>query len=405
MTKKLLVFTFAFLSFITVNGEEYVPYKIKGEFIGGYVIPHDENVEVLVKGPSLGAELAVEFATDGSKPWQAYYNNPDVGVALQLLSFGNPEVLGDMVSVYPYINLPLTKATNFSLNIKLGGGLAFCTNPLDKDAALANSRPIKGTNGKNKDYNFAIGSLVNGILAGGANMEFSLNKNISLTGDLMFNHFSNGSTVQPNTGLNIFNGYVGLKYLPEYKKRTQNIAETAPIKKKFSGEVIFSGGIKDRYYRDTKKFPIGSLNLEGYYQTCHQHRIGIGLDGFYDGIYTNDSALSSSYQRTDIDSDELKNKIRVGVNIANELIIGNFIAGIQFGLYLYDPIKDLEPYETSKRREKGLIYAYNIQEEDGWLYTKLTTKYKITPNLLANFDLKMHLQKAEFVEFGLGYAF
>ena len=69
--------------------------------------------------------MAVEFATDGSKPWQAYYNNPDVGVALQLLSFGNPEVLGDMVSVYPYINLPLTKATNFSLNIKLGGGLAF----------------------------------------------------------------------------------------------------------------------------------------------------------------------------------------------------------------------------------------------------------------------------------------
>ena len=177
MTKKLLVFIFAFLSFITVNGEEYVPYKIKGEFIGGYVIPHDENVEVLVKGPSIGAELAVEFATDGSKPWQAYYNNPDVGVALQLLSFGNPEVLGDMVSVYPYINLPLTKATNFSLNIKLGGGLAFCTNPLDRDAALADPRRIKGTNGKNKDYNFAIGSLVNGILAGGANMEFSLNKN------------------------------------------------------------------------------------------------------------------------------------------------------------------------------------------------------------------------------------
>ena len=121
MTKKLLVFTFAFLSFITVNGEEYVPYKIKGEFIGGYVIPHDENVEVLVKGPSIGAELALEFATDGSKPWQAYYNNPDVGVALQLLSFGNPEVLGDMVSVYPYINLPLTKATNFSLNINISG--------------------------------------------------------------------------------------------------------------------------------------------------------------------------------------------------------------------------------------------------------------------------------------------
>ena len=54
MTKKTTCFIFAFLSFITVNGE-IRPIQNKGEFIGGYVIPHDENVETLVKGPSLGA--------------------------------------------------------------------------------------------------------------------------------------------------------------------------------------------------------------------------------------------------------------------------------------------------------------------------------------------------------------
>lgn len=403
----LLVYTFC----SCIMAENFTPYKIKLQGIGGYIHPHDENVEVLVHGPALGSEIALELGTDGSESWHIHHNFPDIGIAAQYLTLSNPEILGEMISLYPYINFPMVVTDWFSFYLKLGGGVALATKPTDIEGAIEANRPIRGANGLNKDFNFVIGSTANVILAGGATMEVRLSRNLRFTSDLIFNHYSNGNTVQPNMGLNLANVYVGLKYIPIYDGYVaRGLARVPSTHDRFSGEVIFSGGSRQRYYKDTKNFPTASVNIGGYYHTCHQHRIGIGLDGFYNGIFSNDPALYPRYTKTNITTDELKNKLRLGINLANDVIVGRFTAGLQFGVYLYDPIKDLEPYIDPKdtdqtRKEKGLIYAYDIEKEDGWLYTRLSAKYRIIDHIIANISIKTHLHKAEFIEFGLGYAF
>lgn len=406
-----------------LSAKEYAPYKIKTQFIGGYIYPHDSDIITpLVKGPALGGEIAFELATNGTKDWHIEYNYPDLGLALQVIDFHNPEVMGEMISIYPYINLPLIKNKILNFNVKIGGGVGFCTAPTDLQAAINDTRSIKE---KAEDYNFAIGSVFNFALSAGLNLDIKVHKNISICADVMYNHYSNASLAQPNAGLNLLNGYLGLKYIPIYKESPKEL-DSIPSKpnKRWSGEIIISAGGKKLYYKDTKFFACASLNIGAYYQTCNKHRIGIGTDVFYDGAYIptcffDESSNSyvkddtyTKYGRTFTTTNEFKNKIRCGINIANDLIIGNFMVGFQVGIYLYDPIKNMEPFEEAKETtengttlSRGIFYAYDIQNADGWNYFRISAKYKITKHLLANISFKTHLQKVEFAEFGLGYSF
>jgi hypothetical protein len=119
------------------------------------------------------------------------------------------------------------------------------------------------------------------------------------------------------------------------------------------------------------------------------------------------SQTDTKFQRTYIEKNELRNKVRAGLSWRHELLIGRLTAGFHFGLYLYDPIKNLEPMKNGIKPEgnKPLIYGYDIDKEDGWLYTRAVAKYAITNHLFASIGLKTHLQKAEFIEWGLGFKF
>ncbi|MEE0989998.1 MAG: acyloxyacyl hydrolase [Paludibacteraceae bacterium] len=457
MKKYLLYILLLFCT--ALQAADFAPYKIKGQFIGGWIYPHDASIiKPLTKGPVLGGEIAFELASDGSKQWQKDFNMPDLGFALQVLDLGNPQITGQMISLYPYINIPMVNSEKIRFNAKMGMGAAFATKPCDLDAAIADPRAIKQ---KAADYNFAIGGVFNFAISAGLNIEVPVHKNVSLTADVMFNHISSASTSQPNAGLNMFNGYLGVKYLfneelervddregiirneeltknTNYnipnKQETNNQTKTQ-IKtdkenstshslKRWSGEVILSGGFKKLYYKDSKYFGTASLNLEGYYHTCRQHRIGVGLDLFYDGAYAQTVAQDASgkyywtdentyFGRTFTPNNNFENKLRLGLNIANELTIGKVGIFFHFGLYLYDPVKNMEPGgeilealnkgETPKK--KGFIYPYDINKEDGWNYFRLGMKYHFTEHFLVNLSFKTHLQKVEFFELGVGYAF
>ena len=424
--KKLLIYILL-LFCATLHAADFAPYKIKGQFIGGWIYPHDASIiKPITKGPVLGGEIAFELASDGSKQWQKDFNMPDLGFALQVLDLGNPEITGQMISLYPYINIPMVNSEKIRFNAKMGMGAAFATKPCDVEAAIADPRAIKQKAG---DYNFAIGGVFNFAIAAGLNIEVPVYKKLSLTADVMYNHFSSASTSQPNSGFNMFNGYLGLKYLMERRNEKGEITPNSSLLtpnslKRWSGEVILSGGVKELYYKDNKYFGTASLNLEGYYHTCRQHRIGVGLDLFYDGAYAQTVAQNEAgkyywteentyFGRTFTPNNNFENKLRLGLNIANELTIGKFGIFAHFGIYLYDPVKNMEPGgeilqalnkgETPKK--KGFIYPYDIDKEDGWNYFRIGVKYHFTRNFLVNLSFKTHLQKVEFFELGLGYAF
>jgi hypothetical protein len=481
MKHTLILLSILFSTVTWADTQSYIPYKIKAQFIGGYLYPHDKSmIEPLTKGPMLGGEIAFEWGTDGSKDWHQAFNRPDIGMALQVIDLGNPDVAGQMIGVYPYINIPMVKNDVVSFNAKIGGGLGFATKPCDVAGAIADPRSIKDKAG---DFNFAIGGPVNFAIAAGVNVEVKVHENVALTADLMYNHFSSASLSQPNAGLNMFNGYLGVKYLVESQKsKVQSqkskvesqcevtdesynrvidesynclIEEPSTIQrerseqtndsaiqhsrselnspnhritespfKRWSGEVILSGSAKKLYYQDTQYFGCASLNVEGYYHTCRQHRIGLGFDLFFDDAYRQTVAPNENgqyqwtneytkFKRTCTPDNALANKLRLGLNIANELTIGRVGIFAHVGIYLYDPIKNMEPGDKALNAlngkeepiKKGLFYGYDIQKEDGWNYFRIGVKYHVTPHFLVNVSFKTHLQKVEFAEFGIGYSF
>lgn len=378
-------------------------YQIKGEYIYGNILKHTVHLENLIKDPVRGGELAIEWKTMGEKPWHQYYNFPTIGVGLVGLDLGNPEMLGQLLAVYPYLNFKLIETNFFKLKLKAGAGMSFINKRYDNTPHQENS--LRGPNGEPNQANAAIGSIINVYFAGGGNMEIPLFSGLSLVAAYNWNHASNGSFFQPNSGINMLNASVGLTYFPSYKTfRKPQKREIAPLPQKFSLDIVLSGGARELYYLDNKMFPTGSLVLGVYRQLGNNIRLGLAVDGFYDGVYNG----LTQFKRTYLSTDELKNKIRVGISLQPELVFGKLSAGMHFGLYLYNPLKNLEPCDAggnliNPAQNKPLIYPYDIEKEDGWLYTRASIKYAFSKHYFFSLGLKTHLQKAEFIEWGIGY--
>ena len=50
-----------------------------------------------------------------------------------------------------------------------------------------------------------------------------------------------------------------------------------------------------------------------------------------------------------------------------------------------------------------MFYTYDIDKEDGWNYFRLGIRARVWDNLYLQAAVKTHLQKAEMLEFGIGY--
>ena len=377
-------------------------YAVKTDFIYGNILKHTKHLDNLVENPVAGAELAVEWQTMGEKPWHQYFGFPTIGVGLVGLDLGNPEMLGQLLAVYPYLNIKLLDLKFLKINIQGGAGASFLNKRYSNTPHLANT--LNGINNEPNQANAAIGSILNVYFAGGGNVEVPLGSGFTAIAGYTWNHASNGSFYQPNSGINMLNASVGLKYCPVYKSNYQPVRKEIPsMPQNFAVEVIASGGARELYYKDDKMYPTGSLVLAAYRQVGNNIRLGLGVDGFYDGVYDG----TTKFRRTYLTTDELKNKIRVGVSFQPELVFGKLTAGIHLGMYLYNPLKNLEPYADAQNNllNKPLIYTYNIEDEDGWFYSRASLKYTFTNHIFASLGLKTHLQKAEFIEWGLGYRF
>lgn len=391
--KKMLACCLILFLVLNVSAQTLKNYSLKADYMFGAIMKHTDHLQKLVQGPVMGGELAIEWQTMGERSWHQYFAFPAIGLGVVGLDLGNPEMLGQMAAVYPYLNFRLYDGRNLRVNMKGGAGISFLNKRFDNTATNPN---VLNTG------NAAIGSIANVYFAGGGSLEYKLGDGFSAVAGFQWNHASNGSFYQPNSGINMLNTSLGVVYKPELSRNlVPQPREISSLDKKWGAEIVLAGGARELYYRDNKMFPTGSVALNLNYQTGNHLRLALGVDGFYDGVYNG----NTHFKRTYLLTDELKNKFRVGVSLQPELVFGRIQAGMHFGLYLYNPLKNLEPYNDAKNGllSKPLIYKYNIEKEDGWFYTRASLKYAITKHWFLSLGLKTHLQKAEFIEWGTGF--
>ena len=376
---------------------------------GGAVMP-DGKVDKVVDAPNewhapvWGVNVGVDFAPD----WQALkdWNNATIGVGLSYWNMGH-ELLGHAIAPYAYMNIPLVKLPRFELGLRPGIGAAFMTK------TYRNTVPEGQLFVSVTDANQCVGSVTNLYFPEVLYMNFPLAKgwSISLAGG--WYHISNGSTVQPNSGYNIFGAELGVKkVVDEVERRVGYEArDKEEDAKKWSVAVAGTMGGRQVYYRDQQTFMVGSMHASAYWHAHKIFRLGGGVDVFYDGAYIQ---RETHFGKTNLDLAQSGDCWRVGVSVQPEFVVGNFTAGLHVGAYMYDPVKALEPQWRedglpTERLDKPVFYAYDLLNAgsagypDGWLYTEVVLRYHLPWHMFVQAMMKSHLTKVEFISLGLGF--
>lgn len=376
---------------------------------GGAVMP-DGKVDKVVDAPNewhapvWGVNVGVDFAPD----WQALkdWNNATLGVGLSYWNMGH-ELLGHAIAPYAYMNIPLVKLPRFELGLRPGIGAAFMTK------TYRNTVPEGQLFVSVTDANQCVGSVTNLYFPEVLYMNFPLAKgwSISLAGG--WYHISNGSTVQPNSGYNIFGAELGVKkVVDEVERRVGYEArDKEEDAKKWSVAVAGTMGGRQVYYRDQQTFMVGSMHASAYWHAHKIFRLGGGVDVFYDGAYIQ---RETHFGKTNLDLAQPGDCWRVGVSVQPEFVVGNFTAGLHVGAYMYDPVKALEPQWRedglpTERLDKPVFYAYDLLNAgsagypDGWLYTEVVLRYHLPWHMFVQAMMKSHLTKVEFISLGLGF--
>ena len=393
----------------------------------------DGKVDQWIQRPTLGGSFAVEFLPTGRWNCLQQWNNASIGVGVSYLNLGNDKMLGSGVAAYGYINQPFYNGRHFRIGARPTVGLSM-VNKTYRNTLPEDVEPY--TKARDNDgkliANWSIGSLLNAYLAVELYMDFPIKDGWEITLNGGWHHISNGSVMHPNSGYNMFGGELGVRYQPRYADYNAPEPDVPRrlydgVEKPWAVDISVTGGAKQNYYADNQHgqrfFGAATVQAAAYWVPVSIFRIGAGVDAFYDGYYAavnNEFAALNPegtpvtyFGKTYLKESKIENCFRVGVSIQPEFIIGNLTAGIHVGFYVFDPVKNLEPYKEAQEADKkgeslhrGLFYAYDFTKasnyQDGWCYMQFVLKYHVLDHLFVQLGLKTHGVRAEFIDAGLG---
>ena len=397
----------------------------------------DGKVDQFVQRPVLGGSFAVEFLPTGRWKCLQQWNNASIGVGVSYLNLGNDAYLGSAIAAYGYMNQPFYNGEHFRIGLRPAVGLAAVTKTYRN--TLPDEYPPYSIAQKDGKLlaNWSIGSILNAYLALDLYMDFPIKDGWEITLSGGWHHISNGSVMHPNAGYNIFGGEIGVRYHPVDPEplHPKSLRTQVPrrlydgVMKRWAVEISGTGGFKQNYYKDNingqRFYGVATLKAAAYWVPVSIFRVGGGIDAFYDGYYSavndefaalNPGAPVTYFGKTYLKTSDVKNCFRVGISIQPEFIIGHLTAGIHVGFYVFDPVKNLEPYAEAKAADdagealhRGIFYPYNFAEasnyQDGWCYMQFVLKYHVLDHLFVQLGLKTHGVRAEFIDAGIGVAF
>ena len=404
-------------------------YRLSGTAL--FMLPDDKVSPWLRPTPVVpGAAFSVEFLPTGRWHSLQQWNNASIGVGVRYLNLGNEAILGSAIAAYGYMNMPFYNGTHFRIGARPTVGLAAATK------TYANTYTGEHLYADHTGANWSIGSVLNAYLALEMYMDFPIKDGWEITLNGGWHHISNGSIMHPNAGYNMLGGELGLRYHPGDKQYTKPDPDVPRklydgVDKHWAVEISATGGVKQNYYRDNypnmQFFGAATVKAAAYWVPVSIFRIGAGIDAFYDGYYRSVSnnipgakeafpdAPVTHFGKTYLKESNLANCFRAGISIQPEFIIGHLTAGIHVGFYVYDPIKNLEPFKEAKAADeagqplnRGIFYTYDLTKasnyQDGWCYMQFVLKYHVLDHLFVQLGLKTHGARAEFIDAGLGVA-
>lgn len=353
--KAIVLLCLGMVNCVLVKGQTMTFPNAAGlQFQRGFIFQHKVDMDQLVTGHISGWELFYQRQHTGEKPWEYFYNFPQTGVAVQYLDFNN-NILGKAFAVNPYISFPLKRTQHFEWHFRLASGLGVFTKVFDLQ-----------TNRKNS----IIGSRITGSVQFMMQAKWKFSSWAELTGGLSFGHFSNGAWKVPNAGINYPGLNIGLT-IHAGQPLAMKLQSFAVVPKGWSFLVWTGWFGKETDPVLSGKYLAGTLSLNVLKRHSGKGSFGAAIDLMADGTLK---------KRRDDDMPETP--MRIGVAGLYEFHFGKLSLPVQLGAYVYDPFR----------------FDFPVYQRIGW-------RYKIHPSWLLNMTLKAHLNKADYLELGVGYVF
>lgn len=321
-------------------------------------IPHDDTLVPLKKGLFQNIEVDAIVNSNGNKKWHRNYKFPQLGISLNYYDFGNNNVLGKGIGLYPFMVLKLANKNNFNLNFRYGAGLAYI------------SEIYKPTN---YPTNIAISTPINILIDFRVNVSYNINRYFILESSLIANHISNGAIKKPNYGLNSVGIGVGLTYNFRESKQINSSQTDFLIKKAY---YIFSatGAVKE----------VGDAGGPKYYplsfQTSYIKPLNsiVELGGNVDIIY--DKSVRYHLQKKEMDYNSPIDDFSIGASAKLKLPLDKLSIFGDLGIYLYQPNPRFHLF-----------------------YQQVGITYSIFKNIEILMALKTHFTIADHLNFGVSF--
>lgn len=338
-------------------------YSLGGEVFEGFILRHHETLGHLIKGRPTGFGLSLRQQTNGTKAWESNFGYPEISYNLSYYDLKNEAQLGKVVAVSAGMGFHILGKPPFKksdLQIHIGLGLAYSTNPYDHDTNNLNN-VISSTFTYNANlklaYYHAIGN------------RFKIGAGLKLT------HFSNGSFKIPNNGINIITTNLMVAYRvtgdePSYKKEEL----TTKIDKKIKYGAVFRLGFAESPPIGSGAKPVYGVSLLAQKRVSLKSMLEVGLEGFAN------KSIESEIKHSFIEEIVGTDYRRLGVMVGHQLIINRLTVITQLGYYVY------KPYYPESR-----------------IYKRVGLGYYFTDNLFVSWTLKTHFAVAEVIEYSIGF--
>lgn len=371
------------------SGNDRFSFKAQ-TYMGRYMGPSG-NIQELDPNAPTGLNFGVEYPSSRQQPWQQYLNDPTVGLGVSYLNLGNDE-MGEGIAMYPYILLNMLRTDYFAFKLKLAAGLTAVNGHYK--ATINQEIP-----------NRTFGTLINSYLSAGLNLDIPVSRNLSINGEFGFQHISNGRTVEPNKGINVIYGGIGLitTFNPE-EDDVRKPKQFPDLPYKWSLNITGAAGMQNADMTDNKKFFISTFHVGGVYSVSNCYGVGLGLDVFYNdaiGNETNRGLFCTEHEYTSAE------KTRVGLSLNNEVKFGDLVALVDWGVYLVNPSRHYYNHTHEKYGHDSrlpLFYETNGPgSQECFHYIRFGVKYRIWDNWHLQALAKTHRHICEYIEFGLNY--
>ncbi|NER09387.1 Lipid A 3-O-deacylase (PagL) [Muriicola jejuensis] len=346
---------------ISQEGETPELWTLDATPFYGSILLHNTDISHLIRKHPSGIILGFSKQTFGHKGWEGRFNYPDTGVSLVYQDMNNG-TLGVNLGVYLHYNFYLL---NRNLQFRIGQGVAYNTNPYDKEENFRNN--AYGTHLMSSTF------LVFNYLRP------NLFRNLGVKAGISLIHYSNANVKAPNTSTNTFAFNAGVVYDLKGDRQTPFLeAVEEPIEEPVRLNLVFRTGINESDVINSGQFPFYILSAYADKRLGRLSAIQLGAEVFYSNFLKELIRFQSiSFPELNVDGDtDFK---RVGLFLGHELFIDKLSVITQLGYYVYYPF-----------------------DFEGQVYNRVGVKRYFGDRWFAALSLKSHAAKAEAVELGIG---